>query len=106
MLNLSVCTPCQNCATNLNNVKGIIRIMAAIEKIAIEVSSEVAEAYRSATATERLQIATRIGLMLRSATGSRQEAIDRLKQTMDEIGNEAAANGLTPEILESILNAP
>jgi hypothetical protein len=49
--------------------------MAAIEKIAIEVSSEVAEAYRSATATERLQIATRIGLMLRSATGSRQEAI-------------------------------
>jgi hypothetical protein len=88
--------------------------MAAIEKIAIEVSSEVAEAYRSATATERLQIATRIGLMLRSATGSRQEAIvhavspreNRLKQTMDEIGNEAAANGLTPEILESILNAP
>jgi chorismate mutase len=88
--------------------------MAAIEKIAlaeplilrIEVSSEVAEAYRSATETERLQIATRIGLMLRSATGSRQEAIDRLKQTMDEIGNEAAANGLTPEILESILSAP
>jgi chorismate mutase len=80
--------------------------MAAIEKIAIEVSSEVAEAYRSATATERLQIATRIGLMLRSATGSRQEAIDRLKQTMDEIGNEAAEAGLTPEILESILNAP
>jgi hypothetical protein len=114
MLNLSVCASCQNCATNLNNVKGIIRIMAAIEKIAlaeplilrIEVSSEVAEAYRSATETERLQIATRIGLMLRSATGSRQEAIDRLKQTMDEIGNEAAANGLTPEILESILNAP
>jgi hypothetical protein len=56
--------------------------MAAIEKIAIEVSSEVAEAYRSAT------------------------AIDRLKQTMDEIGNEAAANGLTPDILESILSAP
>jgi hypothetical protein len=106
MLNLSVCALCQNCATNLNNVKRIIRIMAAIEKIAIEVSSEVAEAYRSATATERLQIANRIGLMLRSATGSRQEAIDRLKQTMDEIGTEAAANGLTPEILESILNAP
>lgn len=86
--------------------------MAATEKIAIEVSSEVAEAYRSATATERLQIATRIGLMLRSTTSNRQDALvhavspreNRLKQAMNEIGNEATANGLTPEILESILN--
>ena len=80
--------------------------MAAIEKIAVEVPSEVAEAYRNATATQRTQIANRIGLMLRSATSNRQEAIDRIKQTMDEIGNEAAANGLSPEILESILNDP
>jgi uncharacterized protein YbjQ (UPF0145 family) len=80
--------------------------MAAVEKIAIEVPLAVAEAYRSATEPERLQIATRIGVMLRVATGSRQDAIDRLKQTMDEIGNEAVANGLTPEILESILNDP
>jgi uncharacterized protein YbjQ (UPF0145 family) len=80
--------------------------MAAVEKIAIEVPLAVAEAYRSATEPERLQIATRIGVMLRVATGGRQDAIDRLKQTMDEIGNEAVANGLTPEILESILNDP
>ena len=80
--------------------------MAAIEKIAVEVPSEVAEAYRSATETQRSQIATRIGLMLRSATGSRHDAIDRLKQTMNEIGNEAAEAGLTPDILESILNDP
>jgi hypothetical protein len=106
MLKLLACAPCQNCSANPNNIKGFIRIMAAIEKIAIEVSSEVAEAYRNATETERLHIATRIGWMLRSATGSRQEAIDRLKQTMDEIGNEAAEAGLTPEILESILNDP
>ena len=66
--------------------------MAAVEKIAIEVPLAVAEAYRSATEPERLQIATRIGVMLRVATGSRQDAI----------GNEAVANGLTPEILESI----
>ena len=80
--------------------------MAAIEKIAVEVPSEVAEAYRSATATQRSQIATRIGLMLRSATSNRQDAIDRLKQTMNEIGNEATEAGLTPDILESILNDP
>ena len=78
--------------------------MAAIEKIAVEAPSEVAEAYRSATATQRSQIATRIGLMLRSTTLSRQDAARRLKQTMDEIGNEAVTNGLTPEILASILN--
>ena len=80
--------------------------MAAIEKITVEVPSEVAEVYRSATETERLQIATRIGLMLRSATSNRQDAINCLKQTMNEISNEAVTNGLTPEILESILNAP
>ena len=80
--------------------------MAAMEKIAVEVPSEVAEAYRSATETERLQMATRIGLMLRSATSNRQDASDCLKQTMNDIGNEAVINGLTPEILESILNDP
>lgn len=78
--------------------------MATVEEIAIEVPSAVAEAYRSATETERLQIATRIGWMLRVATGSRQDAVDRLKQTMSDISAEAEANGLTPEILESILN--
>ncbi len=80
--------------------------MAAVEKIAIEVPLAVAEAYRGATEPERLQIAARIGMMLRVATGDREDAVYRLKQTMDEIGNEAVANGLTPEILESILNDP
>jgi hypothetical protein len=42
--------------------------------------------------------------MLRATTGSKQDAVDRLKQRMDEIGNEAVTNGLTPKILESILN--
>jgi hypothetical protein len=78
--------------------------MAAVEEIPIQVTSAVAAAYRSATETERLQIATRIGLMLRVATGSRQDAVDRLKQTMNDTSGEAEANGLTPEILESILN--
>jgi hypothetical protein len=78
--------------------------MASVEEIPIQVTSAVAAAYRSATETERLQIATRIGLMLRVATGSRQDAVDHLKQTMNDISGEAEANGLTPEILESILN--
>jgi hypothetical protein len=78
--------------------------MAAVEEIPIQVTSAVAAAYRSATETERLQIATRIGLMLKVATGSKPDAVDCLKQTMNDISGEAEANGLTPEILESILN--
>jgi hypothetical protein len=78
--------------------------MAAVEEIPIQVTSAVAAAYRSATETERLQIATRIGLMLKVATGSKPDAVDCLKQTMNDISSEAGANGLTPEILESILN--
>ncbi len=78
--------------------------MAAIEKIAIEVPSTVAAAYRRATDSERQKITNRIGLMLRASTVSKQESIDLLKQTMDSISDEATANGLTPEILESILN--
>lgn len=78
--------------------------MSTVEKIAIEVPSAVAAAYRSATPIERQQLATRIGLILRVSTGDKQEAVARLKQTMDTIGNEAVANGLTPEILELILN--
>jgi chorismate mutase len=78
--------------------------MATVEEIPIQVPSAVAAAYRSATETERLQIAARIGLMLKVATGSKPDAVDRLKQTMNDISSEAEANGLTPEILESILN--
>jgi hypothetical protein len=34
----------------------------------------------------------------------KQEALAKLRQTMDELSAEAQARGLTPEILESILN--
>ncbi len=77
--------------------------MRAVEEIAIEVPSAVAEAYRSATEHERQTIATRIGLMLSVSSVSREDAARHLKQTMDNISSEAVANGLTPEILESML---
>jgi hypothetical protein len=80
--------------------------MAAVEKIAIDVPLAVAEAYRHATEPQRLQIANQIASILRVATVNRQDAAHRLQQTMDDISNEAVANGLTPEILESILNEP
>jgi hypothetical protein len=70
----------------------------------IKVPSEVAEAYRNATEKEREQIEVRIAVLLKSSMTSRQEATAKLRQTMDEIGRRTAQRGLTPEILESILN--
>jgi hypothetical protein len=78
--------------------------MSPTEEIAVKVSQEVAEAYRKATEDERQQISARIGVILKASMRSRQEAVTRLRQTMDEISAEAIAKGLTPEILESILH--
>lgn len=77
--------------------------MSFKEAITIKVPVDVAEAYRNATEEEREQIAARLTVMMRS---TREEALNRLWQTMDKISNRAAERGLTPEILESILNDP
>lgn len=50
------------------------------------------------------KIDVKIAVMLKYSMRSRQEAIAKLRQTMDEISTEAQERGLTPEILESILN--
>jgi hypothetical protein len=49
------------------------------------------------------QIETRIAFLLKSQTLSRKVAINKLRQTMSEIGQKAVVKGLTPEILEDIL---
>jgi regulator of protease activity HflC (stomatin/prohibitin superfamily) len=73
------------------------------EEIILSVPTDVAQTYRKATEQERGQIAARLSVMLRSRL-TREEAIAKLNKTMDEISTEAQARGLTPEILESILN--
>ncbi|MFK0735611.1 MAG: hypothetical protein ACFKPT_05095 [Gloeotrichia echinulata GP01] len=78
--------------------------MITKEEITIKVPSSVAEAYRNATEEERSQIEARIAVLLKSSMTCRQEAIAKLRQTMDEIGRRAVERGLTPEILASILN--
>ena len=83
---------------------GSEQTMITKEEITIKVPSEVAEAYRNASEEEREQIEVRIAVLLKSSVTSRQEAIVNLRQTMDEIGRRAVGRGLTPEILESILN--
>jgi len=68
--------------------------------ITIQVDSETAEAYRSASPDERDKIDTLLALKLREAVRSQVS----LQHLMDEIGREAQARGLTPAILDSILN--
>jgi hypothetical protein len=68
--------------------------------IAIEVDAEAAKAYGAASAEEKRKLQLLLNLRLR-------ELIDRppraLNEVMDEIGAEAEARGLTPEILDSLL---
>ncbi|MBD2483395.1 hypothetical protein [Planktothrix sp. FACHB-1365] len=77
--------------------------MTYLEEITIKVPVDIAERYRQANEQEKKQIETRIAFLLKSQTLSRKVAINKLRQTMSEIGKKAVAKGLTPEILEDIL---
>lgn len=78
--------------------------MNTIEEIIIKVPSNIAEAYRRSTKEEQEQIQLKLALIMESnLLNNRKEAIQRLRKTMDEVSQEAQAKGLTPEILDSIL---
>jgi hypothetical protein len=78
-------------------------MMNTKEEIVLKVPLDVAESYRKATDEEQAQIAARLSVMLRSRL-TKEGAIAQLNRTMDDISEQAQARGLTPEILESILN--
>lgn len=71
------------------------------EKISIEVSPEAAEIYRSASPEEKERIGILADLLIRKPVNN---DFDFLGKLMDEISDRAEARGLTPEILESLLN--
>ncbi|MDJ0582516.1 hypothetical protein [Crocosphaera sp.] len=73
-------------------------------EIYIKVPLDVAENYWNATEEERHKIEAKIAFYLQSSTISRQESLDKLYKTMDTIGQKTKERGLTPEILESLLN--
>ena len=70
------------------------------ETITVTVDSEVAEKYRSASKSERLKLDWLLSLHLRNLMGPRRP----LEETMQELSRQAQENGLTPEILQSILD--
>ena len=75
------------------------------EEITIKVPSNIALAYRNATEAEREKIELKLAAIMQLQFKTpRKEAIARLRNTMDAVSKEAQAKGLTPEILELILN--
>lgn len=62
-----------------------------METITIDVPSYVAIAYRNATPNEQEKV------------NNKKSVLSRLWQTMDDIAEKAAERGLTPEILETLL---
>jgi hypothetical protein len=72
----------------------------ATETIALEVDPDTARAFSEASSEDRRKLQLLLRLRLRELTSRPARP---LKDVMDEIGREAAARGLTPEILESLL---
>jgi DNA-binding transcriptional ArsR family regulator len=70
------------------------------DQITIQVDAEAAQAYRATSEEERRKIDSLLSLKLRSATRSQVS----LKTYMDEISRRAKERGLTPEILDSLLD--
>ena len=70
------------------------------EVITLEVDSEAASAFKSASAEEREKLQLLLGIWLKEYAKAGPLS---LKEAMDEAGRKAQGRGLTPEILESIL---
>jgi hypothetical protein len=67
--------------------------------IPIQVDPEIAQAFQSFQPEQQQQIQALMNQWLKEVIN-----ISKLQMTMDELSDEAEKNGLTPEILESILN--
>ena len=77
--------------------------MADKDSITVTVDSEIAEKYRSASESERLKIDWLVNLRLREVMAKRKRLAE-LEESMREMSRKAQERGLTPEILQSILD--
>jgi hypothetical protein len=69
--------------------------------IVLPIDEATAEVYNAASREEQQKVQQLFRMLLREIT---LNSTVSLKQVMDEIGRNAEARGLTPEILEDILN--
>lgn len=70
------------------------------DQITVSVDPDVASAYRLASDTDRRKLDLLVNLRLRDVTRSKAS----LKDVMLEISQNAQQRGLTPEILQSMLD--
>ena len=70
-----------------------------MENITLQVDSKTAQAYRNADPERKRKIQTLLNAMLKKTVNEKP-----LLEIMEEASEEATANGITPEILESILS--
>ena len=70
------------------------------EQITVSVNPDVANAYRIASKDEKRKLDLLVELRIRNATRSKSS----LRQIMEEISKNAKKRGLTPDILQSILD--
>ena len=71
------------------------------ETISIPLDPQTARAYGAARAEEKLKMQALVGLWLRELTSNE---LPSLEQLLDETGRKAQERGLTPEVLDSLLN--
>jgi hypothetical protein len=72
-----------------------------LSTISISVDADAARAFAAIPLPQQKKIELLLGLRLKELTTRRTRSLEEI---MDDMSREAQANGLTPEILESILN--
>ena len=72
-----------------------------VEELTIRVDADAARAYRAVPEEERRKLDLLLSLRLREATHPSRAS---LKDVMREMGQKAQERGLTPEILQGILD--
>lgn len=75
-------------------------LLMSTATISLEVDADTARAFTEAASADRRKLELLLRLRLRELTTHPPRP---LKEVMDEIGRQAEATGMTPEILESLL---
>lgn len=75
------------------------------ENVSIRVDADAARAYRDATDEQRRKLDLLLGWQIKECVQRKRHDADRaLLEIMKEMSEEAKRNGLTPELLQEILD--